>query len=291
MTESIGETVSQDVTSSFESVLSELGVNFGNFAITNLISAAIILVVALILIKVIVHIAEKTMEHSKMDPLLKKPLITILKIVLYAITAIVVIGALGVNTSSLIALFSVVGLAVSLAAQNTLSNVAGGIMLLANKPFSKGDYVAVGTFEGTVREVALNYTKIVTLDNKLVSIPNSTISADEIVNYSVEGRRRVDLKFSADYADSCETVKKALKEAADSVPQVLKDPAPVIRVCSYGSSSIEYTTYVWCRTEDYWDTFYGVTEAVDAAFRRNGITMSYDHLNVHMIPPEPAAES
>lgn len=278
----------ETVTSSVSSALSSLGLNFGQFALSNLVSAVVILIVGLILTKILLKVFSGILEHSRLDPILYAFLRGMARIVLYILVAIVCMSALGVNTSSLVALLSVAGLAVSLALQNSLSNLAGGIMLLMTKPVTVGDFVEIAGQSGTVLEVGLVYTKVNTLDNKRISIPNSTIAAANIINYSTEGRRRVDLKFTASYDSPVETAKKALREAIDGQEKVLKDPEAFVRVSAYLSSSIEYTVRIWCRTEDYWDVYYDTLEAVEIAFRRNGVEMSYDHLNVHMIPAAPA---
>ena len=183
----------------------------------------------------------------------------------------------------MIALFSVAGLAVSLALQNTLSNLAGGVMLLVTKPFEVGDFVETNGVSGTVEAIGLAYSKLATVDNKEIFIPNSEISSAKIINYTRLGTRRVDLTFSASYDAPTQTVKKAINEVLAQFPQIMQEPAPVIFLSNYGASSIEYVVRVWTAGADYWDVYFGVMEGVRESFRRNGVEMTYDHLNVHVV--------
>ena len=180
-------------------------------------------------------------------------------------------------------LLSVAGLAISLALQNTLSNLAGGIMILVSKPFEVGDYVEADGVGGTVISIGLAYSTLATVDNKEIFIPNSQVAAAKIINYTKLGKRRVELTFSASYDAPTETVKQALGEVLAQFPQILEDPAPSIWISKYGASSIEYVVRVWTAAGDYWDVYYGVMEGVRPAFQRHGIQMTYDHLNVHLL--------
>ena len=170
-----------------------------------------------------------------------------------------------------------------MALQNTLSNLAGGIMILVSKPFEVGDYVEADGVGGTVISIGLAYSTLATVDNKEIFIPNSQVAAAKIINYTKLGKRRVELTFSASYDAPTETVKQALGEVLAQFPQILEDPAPSIWISKYGASSIEYVVRVWTAAGDYWDVYYGVMEGVRPAFQRHGIQMTYDHLNVHLL--------
>ena len=174
---------------------------------------------------------------------------------------------------------SVAGLAVSLALQNTLSNLAGGIMLLVTKPFQVGDYVEADGVGGTIAAVDLSYTTFVTVDNKEIFVPNSQLSAAKIVNYSALGRRRVELTVNASYDAPTQTVKEAIQEVLDAIPQIQPDPAPAIWLSAYQSSSIQYVVRVWTTAGEY----YAIQEGLRESFTRHGIEMTYDHLNVHIL--------
>ena len=175
------------------------------------------------------------------------------------------------------------GLAITLAVQGSLSNLAGGIQVLVSKPFKADDYIEVGSVGGTVAEVGLVYTKLRTIDNKIISIPNGQISGEKIVNYSTEEKRRVDLTFNTSYDDAPERVTACIRDVIGAHPKAFFTPEPFVRVSAYQASSVEYTVRVWCATEDYWALYFDLLEQVKAAFDRAGIEMTYNHLNVHMV--------
>jgi len=242
-----------------------------------------LLVASVVIIRVVVGLADRAMTKAKLDRGVHTFLCSGLKVVLWLVAICALLGYLGVPMTSLVALLSVLGLAVSLAIQGILGNLAGGITILTAHPFSAGDFVDAGGVTGTVREVGLVYTKLDTVDNKVVYIPNGEISAKTITNYSGNDKRRVDLKFSVSYDAPAETVKGCIARVVGEHPLTLPTPEPLIRVSSYGSSSIEYVLRVWCATEDYWTVYFDLLEQVKAAFDKAGVEMTYDHLNVHMV--------
>ena len=170
-----------------------------------------------------------------------------------------------------------------LALQNTLSNVAGGIMLLVTTPFQVGDYVEADGISGTVHAIDLSYTAILTIDGKEIFVPNSQLSGTKIINYTILGRRRVVRTVTASYDAPTEDVKAACLEAVAAVPGILSDPAPAVQLTNYGASSIEYTIFCWCSVEDYWPVYFAVNENLRSAFANHGVEMTYDHLNVHVV--------
>ena len=190
-------------------------------------------------------------------------------------------ASLGINVTGIVALASVLTLAVSLAVLNALANVIGGFTILTTQPFHSGDYVEIAGQSGTVQEIGLTYTKLATGDNKLVSIPNSAVVATQIVNYTALGTRRVDIVVSASYDCAVDAVLEALKEAG-SIPTALDTPAPFAAVKNYGESAIEYVLQIWCNSENYWPTLFDGNKNVKAVFDAKGIRMSYPHLNVHL---------
>lgn len=242
-----------------------------------------LLVASVVAIRIIVSLADRAMGRAKLDQGVRTFLRSGLKVILWLVAICALLGCLGVPMTSLVALLSVLGLAVSLAIQGTLSNLAGGIMLLSAHPFSAGDFVDAGGVSGTVREVGLVYTKLDTVDNKVVYIPNGEISGRTITNYSGNETRQVELKFTTSYDDDPEQVKRCIAQVVGEHPLTLATPAPLIRVSGYGSSSVEYLVRAWCATGDYWTVYFDLMEQVKAAFDRAGIEMTYDHLNVHMV--------
>lgn len=266
-----------------DSIKETLGVSLADFTLNKLLSALLVLVICLVVVKILMTIVTRLLEKSKLERSLHTFLRTTIKAVLLFLTVVIVATALGINVTSLIALLSVFGLAVSLAVQNSMSNVAGGIQVLGSKPFVVGDFVEAGGVSGTVADVGIFYTKIRTGDNKMIQVPNSQIANEQIINYTAEKERRVDLKFTASYDAPVEAVKKAIEEVVASHPMVQVTPEPFVRVSNYGDSAIEYTVRAWCATDDYWTVYFDLMEQVKTAFDQNNIEMTYPHLNVHMM--------
>ena len=181
---------------------------------------------------------------------------------------------------------SVLTLGVTLAAEDILGNVAGGLVILFSRPFSLGDEIEVGGTTGTVREITLTHTKIETPDGQLVLQPNREMSSSKIVNFTALGRRRIVYKVTASYDAPSETVISACMDAVSAFPAVLKDPAPTVYLSNYGASSIEYTIRCWTAAGDYWATYFQMYGLLRGTFAKRGVEMTYDHLNVHVIPEE-----
>ncbi len=256
-----------------------------NFPYAKAVTVALLTVICLVAIKLILVLFDKFVKKSKIDPIICKILRVSVKALLIFIAVIIVFGSMGVSVSSLVAALSVVGVAVSLAIQGFLSNVFGGIQIISNKPFHIGDYVDAGGESGTVREVGLFYTKLYTPDKKLIQIPNSTIANSNITNYSSASKRRVDITVSASYADDTEKVKALLLKLLSDHPLTLdeEDYLPTVHVSAYNASDISYTLRAWCKNSDYWTVYNEMMDSIKPAFDKNGISMSFPHVNVHMI--------
>ena len=266
-----------------EGITSAIGLNKGMFTWDNLLSAAIALVVCILAIMIIMRIMRRMFARSKMEPSLANFILKVIKIALEFAAIMIVAGSLGFDVTALLAVFSLLGLAISLSVQNLLGNLVSGVVLLMNKPIRDGDYIQAGGAEGVVKNIGLFYTELTTLDNKTVSVPNSDLSAAKIVNFTREDNRRVDLVIGASYDCDTEDVKKALYEAIARTDKVLADPAPQVLVEEFGASVIKYTVRAWCKHEDYWDVHYGINDNVLGAFKDAGVKMSYEHVNVHMV--------
>ncbi len=267
-------------------VAAAIGFSKGMFTWENLLSAAIALIICIIAIWIIMKILRRVMERSKLGASLQGFILKVIKIALEFAAILIVAGSLGFDVTALLAIFSLLGLAISLSVQNLLGNLISGIVLLVTKPITDGEFIEVGDVSGTVKDVGLFYTELLTLDNKLVSVPNSDMSASRIVNYTREPNRRVDLLIGASYDSPVADAKKALYDAIARTDKVLEDPAPQVLVQEFGGSVVRYTVRAWCRHEDYWDVYYGINENVPDAFRDAGVKMSYDHVNVHMMKDE-----
>ena len=249
--------------------------------ISNVLPFVLILVIGVLAIRAIMKIVNGMLEKSKLEKAAHGLIRSLLQSVLYLILGLIAASSLGIDVTGIIALASVLTLAISLSVQNLLTNVIGGFTLLYTKPFKSGDFVDIATESGTVQEINITYTKLITGDNKVIYIPNSAVVAADIVNYSVTGTRRVDITVSASYDAPTEKVITALIEAAD-VPGTLTDPAPFAAVTAYGDSAIEYTLRMWSSAEDYWDVFFAANQKIRERFEAHGIEMTYPHLNVHL---------
>lgn len=249
--------------------------------LSNLLPAIIVLVVGLVVIKLLLKMIDRSLAKSKLEKSAHPMIRSILRVLLYIILALIVATNLGFDMSSLVALFSVLTLAISLAVQDLLANVLGGLTILSTHPFKAGDYVEIAGKGGTVVGVGITYTILTTPDNLTVSIPNSAITAAQIVNYTQQGTRRAEFTVSASYDSAPEQVLAALLRAAD-VPTVLPDPAPFAGLSSYGDSAIVYVLRIWATVEDYWTAYYQVNQNISKTFQAAGIEMTYPHLNVHL---------
>ena len=258
-------------------------IGIAGFTVEKLFTAVIAAVICLLVIKILLKLVDRTLRRVHLDDTLKKLIRGGLKGLLLFLGVIVVLGCLDIPVTSLVAVLSVAGLALSLAVQNFLSNVAGGLQLLVSQPFKVGDSVEAGGCSGTVVELGVFYTKLNSVDNKLVQLPNSSIVSQNIINYSSEERRRVELKVTASYDAPTEQVKAVLARLVKEHPLTMSEPEPLIHVNSYGDSAIEYIVRIWCKNEDYWTIYFDLMDRIKPAFDQAGIEMTYPHLNVHMM--------
>lgn len=253
--------------------------------VTKIIMTVCLFALCLLAMKVILIFVDKCLKRSKMDKLPRKILRMITKGFLLFTIVIIVLSSLGVSVSSLIAAFSVIGVAFSLAIQDFLGNVFGGIQIISNHPFQIGDYVEAGGEAGTVREVGLFYTKLDTPDKKLILIPNSKIANDSVVNYSNAANRRLEFLVCVSYDDDVEKVRAVLLSLLSEHSMVLSNPdlAPEVHVKEFRDSDICYTARAWCENKNYWTAYFDIMDAIQPTLVKNGITLTYPHLNVHMM--------
>ena len=222
----------------------------------------------------------KKLDH--LDAGLRSFLVSFSRIALYAVLLIVIAGIIGIPATSFVTVLASCGVAIGLALQGSLSNFAGGLMILFFKPFKIGDYIETGAESGTVVGISVVYTELLTVDNKRVTLPNGTITNSVIYNYSSEDTRRVDLKFSAAYSCDIEKVKSVISSVIDAHPLALKDPAPFVRLTAQDASALTYTARIWVKRADYWTVYLDVLEGVKKAFDENGIEIPYQQLDVRM---------
>lgn len=248
---------------------------------SRLFQALLILVIGILAIRVVMKLIHVTLERSRLEKAAHGLITSLSATSMYVLLGLITASALGIDVTSVVALASVLTLAVSLALQNMVSNIIGGFTILYTHPFRSGDYVEIAGQGGTVTEINMTYTMLSTADKKLISIPNSAVVAAEIVNFSASPTRRVAISVNASYDDPVDSVLDALLQAAD-VEKALTDPTPSAVVTEYGDSAIGYSLRLWVNTEDYWDVYYQVTRRIKEVFDAHGISMTYPHLNVHL---------
>ena len=256
----------------------------GNLAVDTVLSGLLTLVVCYIAIRIVKAVVAKALgKASKLDVPVKNLITKAVTIILWAVTIIIVAGAFGINATSLVALLSVVGLALSMSVQGLLGNFFSGIMLLINKPFKEGDFIEAGDKVGVVKNIGFFNTTINTLDNISTVVPNSDLTGATVKNYSREPLRRVDMSFCTSYDVPTEQAKAAILDAIGKDSRILSDPAPFVRLGAYKGSVVEYIVRVWCKNADYWDVHFDLNENVRESFAAKGVAMSYEHVNVHVI--------
>ena len=261
--------------------IAELTEKIGDFALYTLLPAMIMLVVGLLVIRLVKTVLRKVLTSSKLEKAAHSLILSLTGAVLYILLGLMVASSLGIDVTGIVALASVLTLALSLSIQNFLTNVIGGFTLLYTQPFHSGDYVEVGMEAGTVVEIGMTYTKLQTPDNKMISIPNATVVAGDIVNYAVTGTRRVDVNVQAAYNEDSGKVLGALLEAGN-VDGILPEPGPSAVIVSYTETAVQYSLRVWVRTEDYWDVMFAINRNVKEIFDREQIKVAFPHVHVYM---------
>ena len=248
---------------------------------SSIFKAVAILVLGILAIRIVMKVIRMTLEKSKLEKAAHSLITSLAKAAMYILLGLVTASTLGIDVTSIVALASVLTLALSLALQNMVSNIIGGFTILYTQPFHSGDYVEIAGQGGTVTEINMTYTMLATPDNKQIAIPNSSVVAAQIVNYSAAETRRVEVAASASYEMPVQQVLDALLKAG-AVDRVLADPAPAAVVTAYGESAISYSLRLWVKNEDYWDVYFAVNKRVKEIFEEEGIKMTYPHLNVHL---------
>ena len=248
----------------------------------SLIGAAIALVLGLLLIKLVTMIVRKTMSRSNVNEAARSFLVSFVKVVLYMALAAMVLSLMHVPTSSIVTIFGAAGLAISLALQNCLANLAGGFIILFAKPFSAGDIIEIDGTEGTVRSVNILYTQLETFDGKTVFIPNGKVSDAKIVNYTETPERRIDLSFDVSYDTDFRFVQELIRGCLNSNSKVLKTPEPLVRMSSHKESALSIDVLVWVKNPDFLSTRYTLVEEIKELFDKNGVEIPFNQLDVHI---------
>ncbi len=244
--------------------------------------AIIVFFAGIILSKLVVKFASKFIERSNIENTAGSFLISLIRVVLYILVAIIALSMLNVPMTSIVTVIGTAGLAIGLALQNSLSNLAGGFIILFSKPFKSGDLIEIDNSLGTVNSIGILYTKIITPDNKSIFIPNGKITDAKIINYSEISTRRVDLSFDISYDNDFEKAKNIIKKVIESDSLILREPEPLVRMNAQKESSLGICVQVWTNNENYWNVLYNMTENVKLEFDRNSIEIPYNQLDLHI---------
>ncbi len=251
----------------------DLIVDFG----PKVIAAILIWIIGSWIIKKLIKSVEKLMSKRGYDESLKKFLINLAGWALKIILIISILGTVGIETTSFAAILAAASLAIGMALQGSLGNFAGGVLIMIFKPFKIGDLIEAQGELGVVKEIEIFTTKLTGLTNREIIIPNGTLSNGNVINYSTEGTRRVDLTFGVGYDSDIKKTKEVLMNVLTSHPKVLQNPAPTVNVSELADSSINFAVRPWSTADDYWDVYFGITENVKEALDAAGIEIPYPH--------------
>ncbi|MEG0614174.1 MAG: mechanosensitive ion channel [Oscillospiraceae bacterium] len=261
----------------FEIILDKIAA----FLPTLLFSIAIFFI-GIIVSKIILKILEKGLEKSKIDKTAHGFIKSLTKIVLYTLVIVIALSSVGVQMASIIAVIGAAGLAVGLALQNSLANLAGGFIILFSKPFKVGDFIETNGVTGTVETITILSTKLLTADNKAVYIPNGQVSGGKVINFTEQECRRLDLSFGISYETDFEKAKSVIAKILLNNNFALSEPPPLVRVSEHCDSCVKIAVQVWVKSENYWNLNYDLMEQVKTEFDLNKIVMPFKQLDVHL---------
>lgn len=266
--------------------------NLGTIAGGKLLQALVVLVIGKFVIGKFVKLAAKSKAVNKMETTVKTFALSLIKIALWVVLLISVIEIIGIPMTSVVAVLASAGVAVGLALQGALSNVAGGIMIILFRPFKAGDYIDAAGVQGTVKAVTIVYTVLVTVDNKRITIPNGSLMNANVINYSAEENRRVDLSFKCGRDEHPAKIQKMLMDAALEHELVLKDPVPFARISTVTNEGVSYDLRAWSKTEDYWTVYHDLLQAIMERFAAEGISGPSMHFSAEkFVTEERSADS
>ncbi|WP_369434305.1 mechanosensitive ion channel family protein [Psychromonas sp. MME1] len=246
------------------------------------IAAIVVWVVGMWVIKLLISGANKVMNKSNLDVSLKPFLASLFGMTLKVLLAITVLGMLGIEMTSFIAILAAAGLAVGMALSGTLQNFAGGVMILIFKPFKVGDVIDAQGYVGAVKEIQIFNTILKTPDNKTIILPNGGLSTGSMVNFSTEGRRRVDWTIGVAYGDDLDQARAVIRKLCDADARILKDPEVVIVVSALADSSVNFAVRAWVESSDYWGVFFDMNENVYKTFAKEGLHIPFPQMDVHV---------
>ncbi|MBQ2694632.1 MAG: mechanosensitive ion channel [Clostridia bacterium] len=248
----------------------------------SVIAAVLIVVIGFIVSNLIGKLVVKAMRAKGVDPSIHSFIKTVITLLLKFVVILSAFSTLGIDVNSFITALGAAGITAGIGLQASISQIASGVQILANHPFKSGDYIDVGTVSGKVQEIKIMYTVLITVDNKRVIIPNSYITSNNIINYNAEDRRRLDLVFSISYDADITKAREVIKEVIDRNNLIFTDPEPIIAVKEHAASSVNLACLIWCSSNEYWNVFYYMQEAVKVAFDENKISIPYGQLDIHI---------
>jgi len=249
--------------------------------------AVLTFICGMMVIKVLMKFVRRGLQKSSISPTAASFLQSLIQVMLYVIVAVIVLSILKVPTTSIVTLIGAAGLAISLAVQDSLANVAGGFIIMFTKPMKVGDLVKFGDIMGTVDSIGILQTKLLLSDKTVVFIPNGQVSASVIVNYSEQELRRLDLDIGISYHDDFETAKQIITEQIAESSCAKQDPAPIVRLGAFGDNAVFIHVRVWSANDEYWDLHYDLHERIKKAFDEAGISFPYPQMDVHVAPEQP----
>lgn len=255
-------------------------VNYFENNIWNIIFFFVILILGIIIIKIIMSLIKKVLSKTKMEKIAQQFICTATKFCLWLVLILLLLSQIGVEISGILTAISALILAVGMALETNMANLANGIVIVSNHMFKKGDYIIVDGVEGNIIDINFLFTTLLTSDNKKITLPNSTIVNSSVVNLGANDKRRVDITFSVAYESDVELVKKIVTDVMKSNGRVYLDPAPFCRLKTMNASSLDFFANCWCDNEDYWEVYYYIMEWVYNEFKRNNISVPYNQLEV-----------
>lgn len=264
----------EDIIKQLQAVVAEYGLQ--------VLGAITTLVIGIWLAKILAKSLGKILNKKSVDQTLVKFVISLVKITLITFVIISAASQVGIQTASFVAVIGAAGLAIGFALQGSLSNLAAGVMLIIFKPIKVGDYIEGGGSAGSVESVGIFITTLITPDNKVVYIPNSTLTGGNIINYSAKDRRRVDMVFGIGYSDDIDKAKTVIQSVLSNDSRILNDPTPQIVVSELGDSSVNFNVRPWVNTPDYWGVYFETTEQIKKKFDEQNISIPFPQRDVHM---------
>jgi len=256
----------------------DLGVDLG----IKVVTALAIFLIGKYIVRLVVKATATVMQKQEVDKTLETFICNLVRTVLMVVVVIAAIGAIGIETTSFIAIFGAAGLAVGLALQGSLSNFASGVLIVLFRPYRVGDWIEAAGISGSVEEVQILTTILKTGDNKQIIVPNSQIMGSIITNYSANDTRRVDMVIGVSYDDDIDKVRKTLEELIAAEERVLPEPAPTIAVSALADSSVNFVVRPWVKTSDYWGVMFDLTEAIKKRFDKDNITFPFPQQDIHL---------